>query len=254
MLTNKETELTYAKIARVNNGEIELDEMETETLNVDNKESRNKFNGTYVRFGDDVYQCAFVPFGEDPEDVYNTWYKVSVQDSFNGLLIRAQDASFRTNSETLNAQFYEDSYIELEIEVVKSSDKPYIKMWIDGIPCGYTSYEENDESFVIENENIVIGSDDCDVCVYLAKLYESDLNIKEHMDNFYFDAPNAEEMVRRYRRNDIMKDDIKTEIDMFKLAAANPDCLVHHYIVPSMPTAKSTEKYPCSYKQYQGSD
>jgi hypothetical protein len=74
------------------------------------------------------------------------------------------------------------------------------------------------------------------------------------MNNFYFDAPNAEEMVRRYRRNDIMGDDRKTEIDMFKLAVANPDCLVHHYEVPAMPTTKKTEKYPCSYAQYQGSD
>jgi hypothetical protein len=56
----------------------------------------------------------------------------------------------------------------------------------------------------------------------LAKVYEFELSIQEHMDNFYADAPNAEEMVRRYRRNDIMstRQNAKgeKEIDMFKLA------------------------------------
>ena len=70
------------------------------------------------------------------------------------------------------------------------------------------------------------------------------------MENFYSDAPNAEEMVRRYRRNDIMNDSIKTEIDMYKLAEANPDLLVHHYDVPHMPITKKDKTYPCSYEQY----
>ena len=74
------------------------------------------------------------------------------------------------------------------------------------------------------------------------------------MKNFYADAPNAEEMVRRFRRNDIMDDNRTNEINMFKLAKANPNCLVHHYTVPAMPTTKKTEKYPCDYAQYQGSD
>jgi hypothetical protein len=45
---------------------------------------------TYAQFDNDIYQCAFItPDPKKPEEVYNTWYKLSVQDSFNGLLLKA---------------------------------------------------------------------------------------------------------------------------------------------------------------------
>jgi hypothetical protein len=128
------------------------------------------------------------------------------------------------------------------------NNQGYIKFWIDGVPTGYVIYDGDTERFILENIPITIGSPDCDVYVYLAKLYESDLSIEEHMSNFYADAPNAEEMVRRYRRNDIMDSSRKTEIDMYKLAEANPGLLVHHYDVPRMPITKKDEVCPCSYE------
>jgi hypothetical protein len=161
-------------------------------------------------------------------------------------MLNAQYASFRTNNAEIETQYCEDTYIELEIEVTAKNDKRYIKFWIDGVPCGYVPYPEDDR-FILEKLNMVIGSSECDVQIYLIKLYESELTIPEHMNNFYIDAPNAEEMVRRYRRNDIMDDDRETEINMFKLAKANPNCLVHHYETPRMPTTKSDETYPCKY-------
>jgi hypothetical protein len=74
------------------------------------------------------------------------------------------------------------------------------------------------------------------------------------MNNFYADAPNNEEMIKRFNRNNIMSKNYDGEVDMEALAMANPDCLIHHYVVPEMPTTKKTEKYPCDYTQYQGSN
>jgi hypothetical protein len=73
------------------------------------------------------------------------------------------------------------------------------------------------------------------------------------MNNFYVDAPNAEEMLRRYQRNDIMNTSNDKEIDMYALAEKNPECLVHYYEVPKMPTKKDTKIGGCKYWQYQGS-
>lgn len=254
-LEQNRTELTYGKTALVRNGKIEISDLTTATLDVTSKESQNEFSGKYVEFEGEVYQCAFIQSDPDnnPDEKYNTWYKVSAVDSFNGLLLKAQYGQVKTANESLDVHYCEDAYIELEVEVTKDIDnKRYIKFWIDGVPTGYCTYSENDR-FELPDSIITIGSSDCDVYVYLAKLYESELSIDEHMNNFYADAPNAEEMVRRYHRNDIMSDSRKNEIDMYKLAEANPDILVHHYTVPKMPTTKKDETFPCSYEQYQGS-
>jgi hypothetical protein len=35
--------------------------------------------------------------------------------------------------------------MELELEITKkSSNKRYIKFWMDGIPCGYVEYPDSD--------------------------------------------------------------------------------------------------------------
>ena len=257
LLSEAVTTLTYSKEIMLDRAEgvIKLKNPVSGTLDINNKETRVVFDKAYVEFEDGIYQCEFRQINpeEDPDAVYAVWYKTSIQDSFNGLLIRAQDATVKTENVTLDTLFCEDSYTELEVEVTKDvENKRYIKLWLDGVPCGFSAYSTSDR-FVLENEMITIGSPDCDVYVYLAKLYESELNIDEHMANFYADAPNAEEMVRRFRRNDIMSDDFDGEIDMYKLAEANPEILVHHYIVPKMPTTKKTEIAGCNYEQYQGS-
>jgi hypothetical protein len=38
------------------------------------------------------------------------------------------------------------------------------------------------------------------------KIYDRQLNIQEHMDNFIMDAPNGLEIRNRYQRNDIIND------------------------------------------------
>jgi hypothetical protein len=50
----------------------------------------------------------------------------------------------------------------------------------------------------------VIGSDLCDVYIYTIKAYDRKLNEEEHLANFIMDAPTSNEMIERYRRNDIL--------------------------------------------------
>jgi hypothetical protein len=78
-------------------------------------------------------------------------------------LLRAQNAQLKSNNESMSTQYCEDSYIELEVEITKViNGEGYIKFWIDGIPCHYVIYSDNDR-FADENEVIIIGSSDCDV-------------------------------------------------------------------------------------------
>ena len=82
----------------------------------------------------------------------------------------------------------------------------YIMFWIDGVPVRVEAYQKGEE-FIQSSQNrksITIGSDLCDVYVYTAKVYDRKLNEDEHLANFIMDAPTSNEMIARYRRNDIL--------------------------------------------------
>jgi len=106
--------------------------------------------------------------------------------------------------------------------------------WIDGVMTSARPYDGN----FVQNtpSNIIIGSDDCDVYIYLVKYYPNVLTIADHISNFFSDAPNATEMVRRYERNNILDED--GDIDFNALANKNKDCRVWLYDIPRMTTGK----------------
>jgi hypothetical protein len=74
--------------------------------------------------------------------------------------------------------------------------------WIDGVITTARLYDDQ-ESFQ-QNADIIIGSDDCDVYLYMIKGYPKNLEVEDngnsestfltrdkHIDNFIMDAPNA---------------------------------------------------------------
>ena len=112
----------------------------------------------------------------------------------------------------------------------------YIQTFIDGVLSSTNIYAQNDNFTQADQKSIVIGSDDCDIYIYLVKVYETYLTIDNHMSNFIADAPNATEMVERYNRNDILGPG--GEISYMKLAEQNPNCRVHLWNITRMPTGK----------------
>lgn len=178
-------------------------------------------------------------------------------DGFNGLVMRAQNAIFNYAGKTLSIPYCEDEYIEFELDIAKdtgenSFKKRYIRPWLDGVPAGVSLYDTNDNFTTSGNTLITIGSDDCDVYLYMIKLYEASLTDDQHLDNFIADAPNATEMVARFTRNDILNED-NGEISYTKLAEKNPDCRVHLYEMKRMTMNKKDPITNCKYAQYKGS-
>lgn len=224
-----------------------------------------KYNDEYYR-GRELIDSSYVD--EKGNAIpYFGWYPVSVEDTFIGLDLKAQSASYKNGANIgLTTQYCEDSYIELELDITKvdstseSQGKPpknYIKFWIDGIPSGFAIYGRNN-SFSIGDIPITIGSADCDVYIYMIKVYEQALIDNEeekkydHLKNFIADAPNSAEMIARYNRNNIM--DERT-FSPTLIAQNNPNCLVHVYTLSDkgMTTTKKDLKEVTSYKQYHGS-
>ena len=172
-----------------------------------------------------------------------------------GILVKAQNAIISCESVALNIPFCEDSYIELEMDVwdgqvnASGTKQNYLMSWIDGVPAGCKVY--TDGTSFDHNQVITIGSNDCDVYVYLLKSYDRHLTDDQHLANFIADAYNAQEMIDRYRRNDILGDN--GDISYTKLALAAPKVKIHLYDIPRMTAAKKDEVKGCTYQQFYGS-
>ena len=261
------TEMEWAYGITINkDGTGSLTDPQTATFDLTDADSRNTFRDKYIKINGQFYKCNIAQVkgsGDTTEDstelpkiYYSYWYPVTIKDSFEGFIMQAQSATFNSRNNTISTQYCEDSYIELEFDISKrdSNDiRNYIKFWIDGVPSGFIIYDKDDSFIDDTNAYITIGSRDCDVCLYMIKAYEKGLSDEEHLQNFIADAPNAEDMIARYRRNDIL--DERNEISPTKLALANPDCLVHVYVLTKegMTTTKKDKKKGCKYQQYHNS-
>ena len=183
------------------------------------------------------------------------------ESSGRGLRLDAQQAIFSSDTfPNFATQYYENSYIELETEIwpdVADKDTAnnlygdrFIMFWVDGIPAGVKAFPQG-ESFVQRTpQNITIGSDSCDVYIYVIKVYERKLTEDEHLDNFIMDAPSTQEMLNRYHRNNIL--DNSGEISYTKLVEQNPDCHVYMYDMARMTTSKSDKVDDCTYTELFG--
>ena len=168
-----------------------------------------------------------------------------------GIRLEAQQAIFNSPShkDGFATQYFENTYIELEVEIWPDGDDPdvnnniykdrFIMYWIDGVPAGVKLYAAGEKFAHINEIPIEIGSDLCDVYLYVAKSYPRRLTEDEHLDNFIVDAPSTEEMLKRYHRNDIL--DNTGEISYTKLIEKNPDCHAYMYDVSRMPRGKTPD-------------
>lgn len=160
-----------------------------------------------------------------------------------GIQLNAHNAIFKSQSTQVSTQYGEDEYTELEFEVYKQyssgtteAANPYIMAWIDGVITSVRPYPNGENFIQTTPANIIIGSADCDVCVYLVKYYSKVLERSSHIINFIADAPSAAEMVKRYNRNDILDEDL--DISPALLAEKNKNCRVWLYDIPRMTTGK----------------
>ena len=164
-----------------------------------------------------------------------------------GIRLGANGGIANSEQNSVSVQYKEDSYIEFEFDVYPDSGYRYIQTYIDGVLTSTNVYAANDNFTQTTKKKIVLGSRDCDVNVYMVKVYENYLTLNNHIENFIADAPNAQEMVARFNRNDILADN--GEISYEKLAVKNPNCRVHLWNIPRMTDDKKDYVTGCSYQQ-----
>ena len=213
-------------------------------------------NGTTMTIDYELFNNNATQYGKNFKFIFKAAncykYDAQVLQCFDttsniGININAQRAIFNSGANILKSDYCENSYIELEMEVwPKSNIDQYMMLWVDGVPSNVQVYESS--TFEQHNPQVItIGSNDCDVYVYLVKIYERYLNEIEHLDNFIMDAPNTQEKVQRYKRNDIL--DNSGDISYKKLVKNNPGCHAYLYDIPQMTKDKNT-KIDCYYSEY----
>ena len=167
------------------------------------------------------------------------------------LNITANEGIYKSVGSTLRVPYCEDTYIEFEVDAWPNNEHPYLMTWLDGVPTSVVTYDATTDKFDNATANLVIGSEDCDVQIYLIKIYKKHLSNEQHLTNFILDAPNATEIVNRYNRNNILDDN--GEISYNKLIEKNPNCSVYLYEIDRMTKTKKDPVNGCTYARYKGS-
>ena len=178
---------------------------------------------------------------------------LSCMDNGIGIELGANGGIASSGQNTLNVQYSEDSYVEFEYDVspapteTSTNTYRYIQTYLDGVLTSTNVYAADDQFKQTDPQKITIGSPDCDVYIYMVKAYETYLTRDNHIENFIADAPNAQEMVARFDRNDILSD--SGEISYEKLALKNPNARIHLWSIPRMTEGKKDYVTGCSYQQ-----
>lgn len=140
----------------------------------------------------------------------------------------------------LNIPYSEDDVIEFDLNINTLGDEDdaesYIMSYEDGVTYRPLDYTASNRLYQQNPVPIVIGSTDCDVHIYRMKAYAAYLSDKEILDNFIADAPNAEEMIARYERNDIY--DENGNLDPDKLAEKCPQLKIIKITCPQFTVGK----------------
>ena len=127
-----------------------------------------------------------------------------------GMEMFAHEGYVYGKANSLHLPYSEDDIIEYGFKITKEdSSTPIVMGYEDGVTTSAMVYK-NDYKFVQDLEdrqNIKLGSDYCDLLIYKLKIYEKELTDEQILNNFYADARTGEEMVDRYRRNQIYDDE-----------------------------------------------
>lgn len=228
--------------------------------------------GSYLDINYDLFNVNAKDYGKSVKIIFKAIncykYDAEILSCFKnnvGLKMSAQEAIFKNSSASISTQYYENTYIDYTLDISPSVDdsttiingkvydcgKRYIRTWLDGVPDRIVVNGLNNSS-QCGAQPIRIGSNDCDVCIYLIRIYEQGLTEKQHVDHFILDAFAPEEMLIRFERNDVLRGD--NDIDYLKLAEKNPNCRVHVYETDDNGwTQKAKHEVQTTYKQYHGS-
>ena len=138
-----------------------------------------------------------------------------------GLTIFANAANMSSEQSNLTIQTCEGYRTELELNIEPDSEDRLMMFWEKGVPTKAVIYASNDNFSQSSPVGITVGSDYCDVLLYLVRVYSRDLTKEEIKANYYADGENSSDIVNRYDRNQVYDSSGKLDPDL--VARLNPN-------------------------------
>lgn len=161
---------------------------------------------------------------------------VSCMNAGRGMEITAQSASMRSEQSFINTRFKEDERVRVSFVVEDRTGSRLIYTYIDGIASGVVQYPTDDNFMQPKPADIVIGSNDCTVCIHNIRVYDSALNSFQMLDNCIADMDDMQEKIAMYTRNQIF--DTYGDVSYPKVVEQIPGLT----IIGELPTFKGDKK------------
>lgn len=156
-----------------------------------------------------------------------------------GIQMKAQNTTLNSEQTMLDVPYVEDEIIEFEFNIRPDSEHHEIITYEDGTPSRAKIYSPSDNFTQNKPVPIVVGSEDCDVWVYRMKAYTMALTKDEVKTNFIADGKNADEIIERYVRNNILNSN--GELDPDLTAEKCKDLRIIKLSAPTFTTGKKNE-------------
>ena len=114
-----------------------------------------------------------------------------------GMRINANNALIKSEQASVNLQTCEGYKTEFECNIEADSDNRLLQIWEKGTPAATAIYATNDNFAQISPVGITVGSDDCNVLLYLVRVYTRDLTKEEIKANYCADGKDATEIMKK---------------------------------------------------------
>ena len=156
-----------------------------------------------------------------------------------GMQLKANTVSVNSEQSVLDMQTCEGMRTELDINIEPDTANRVMTFWEDGSHAKAVTYAEADNFTQAAPVGITIGSDDCNVWIYLIRCYASDLSDTEIKANYAADGKDGAEISKRYDESQIY--DSAGNIDPERCAEICPDAHVMTWHGPGISTSKENK-------------
>ena len=189
-------------------------------------------------FGDDFRATGkTIEFELSTTDVVD--YNAIVASCMNGgrgIEITAQSALLRSEQSAINTRFKEDERVRVAFVIEDRTGSRLIYTYIDGIASGVIQYPTDDNFMQAKPADIIIGSNNCTVCIHNIRVYQAALNSFQMLDNCMADMDDMQKKITMYTRNQIF--DAYGDVSYPKVLEQIPGLT----IIGDLPTFKGDKK------------
>ncbi|KAA5403158.1 CotH kinase family protein [Bacteroides cellulosilyticus] len=153
-----------------------------------------------------------------------------------GIEITAQSASLRSEQSAIDTRFKEEERVRVAFVIEDRTSSRLVYTYIDGIASGVIQYPTDDNFMQAKPADIVIGSNDCTVCIHNIRVYQAALNQFQMLDNCIADMDDMQKKIAMYTRNQIY--DAYGDVSYPKVLEQIPGLT----IIGDLPTFKGDKK------------